>query len=163
MPVPPPTPNELTTSALPSPVVSRSSRTPPRGPAVATSRSPFSSTTMWREGPIDSATTKAQNPGCSVSPALLGAQAGRLACGVDAATSAATAASSSVRVMGTNIAFGATTRRGVVPSPHGLMLAAQAATAQPPRLAALKQDAVNDVASRAQFTQQMVDQIFSFA
>src|SRR5262249_39459164 len=32
-----------------------------------------------------------------------------------------------------------------------------------PRLAALKQEAVNDVAARAQFTQQMVDQIFSFA
>ena len=50
-----------------------------------------------------------------------------------------------------------------MPSLHVLMLVVQAATSQSPRLAALKQDAVNDVASRAQFTQQMVDQIFSFA
>ena len=41
----------------------------------------------------------------------------------------------------------------------------QAATTQaiPPQLAAYKQEAVRDVASRSLFTQQMVDQIFSFA
>src|SRR5215510_1984240 len=43
------------------------------------------------------------------------------------------------------------------------LLVLQAATAPPARVAALKQEAVNDVAARAQFTQQMVDQIFSFA
>src|SRR5256885_10237581 len=32
----------------------------------------------------------------------------------------------------------------------------------PPRLTPLKQEAVRDVETRAQFTQQMVDQIFSF-
>ena len=42
------------------------------------------------------------------------------------------------------------------------LLALQATTAQPARVAALKQEAMTDVASRAQFTQQMVDQIFSF-
>ena len=45
---------------------------------------------------------------------------------------------------------------------NALLLVVQAAT-QSPRLAALKQEAVQDVASRAQFTQQMVDQIFSYA
>src|SRR5438270_446432 len=84
MPFPPPTPNELTTSAFPSPVVSRNSRTPPRGPDTATSRSPFSRTTIWRDGPIDSATTSAQKPGCNVSPALSGAQTGFRTCGVEA-------------------------------------------------------------------------------
>src|SRR5438876_6112989 len=46
-----------------------------------------------------------------------------------------------------------------------LLLVVQAATTQaiPPQLAALKQEVARDVASRAQFTQQMVDQIFSFA
>src|SRR5258705_10247276 len=46
-----------------------------------------------------------------------------------------------------------------------LLLVVQAATTQaiPPRLAAYKQEVVTDVASRAPFTQQMVDQIFSFA
>src|SRR6059036_1446854 len=44
-----------------------------------------------------------------------------------------------------------------------LLFALQAATSQSPRLASLKQEAVRDVAGRAQFTQQMVDQIFSFA
>src|SRR2546427_6293410 len=78
-------------SALPSPVVSRNTRTPPRGPETATSTSPFSSTTMWREGPIDSATINAQNPGWSVSPALSGAQTGFLACGVGATMKAAMA------------------------------------------------------------------------
>src|SRR5947199_5272863 len=49
-----------------------------------------------------------------------------------------------------------------------LVLAVQAAAQQAPspapnpRLTALKQEAVRDVASRAQFTQQMVDQIFSY-
>ncbi|HMG17231.1 MAG TPA: amidohydrolase, partial [Gemmatimonadales bacterium] len=38
----------------------------------------------------------------------------------------------------------------------------QAVTSPPPQLAAFKQEAVRDVASRAQFTQQIVDQIFSF-
>jgi aminobenzoyl-glutamate utilization protein B len=42
------------------------------------------------------------------------------------------------------------------------LLALQATTAQPARVAALKQEAMTDVASRAQFTQQMVDQIFSY-
>ena len=42
------------------------------------------------------------------------------------------------------------------------LLVLQAATSQSPRLGALKQEAVNDVASRAQFTQQIVDQIFSY-
>src|SRR5712671_4979893 len=105
MPLPPPMPNELTTSAFPSPVVSRNSRTPPRGPPTATSRSPFSRTTIWREGPIDSATTRAQKPGGSVSPALSGAHTGFLTCGVDAATSAARPVSSSRRVMGTEYSF----------------------------------------------------------
>src|SRR5215510_6393542 len=50
-----------------------------------------------------------------------------------------------------------------MPSLHALFLVVQAATSQSPRLAALKQEVVTDVASRAQFTQQMVDQIFSFA
>src|SRR5437667_840024 len=44
-----------------------------------------------------------------------------------------------------------------------MLLALQAATSQSPRLVALKQEVARDVASRAQFTQQMVDQIFSFA
>ena len=44
-----------------------------------------------------------------------------------------------------------------MPSLKMLLLVLQAAT-----LPALKQEAVRDVASRAQFTQQMVDQIFSF-
>src|SRR5437867_8764274 len=44
-----------------------------------------------------------------------------------------------------------------------LLFALQAATSQSPRLASLKQEAVRDVAGRAQFTQQMVDQIFSYA
>src|ERR1051326_5608131 len=54
MPLPPPTlsPKELTTSALPSPVVSRSTRTPPRPPPTATRMSPFSRTTRWRAGPL---------------------------------------------------------------------------------------------------------------
>ena len=50
-----------------------------------------------------------------------------------------------------------------MPSLSILLVALQAATSQSPRLAALKQEAVRDVAGRAQFTQQMVDQIFSFA
>lgn len=50
-----------------------------------------------------------------------------------------------------------------MPSFHTLLILVQAATSQPARLTALKQEAVRDVASRAQFTQQMVDQIFSFA
>src|SRR5213596_1965283 len=44
-----------------------------------------------------------------------------------------------------------------------MLLALQAATSQSPRLVGLKQEVVRDVLSRAQFTQQMVDQIFSFA
>ena len=46
-----------------------------------------------------------------------------------------------------------------------LLLIVQAATTQaiPPQLAAYKQEVARDVASRSQFTQQMVDQIFSFA
>src|SRR5437867_11127266 len=44
-----------------------------------------------------------------------------------------------------------------------MLLALPAVTSQSPRLVALKQGVVRDVASRAQFTQQMVDQIFSFA
>src|SRR2546426_9239497 len=84
-------PNELTTSALPSPVVSRNRRTPPRAPDTATRRSPFSRTTMWRDGPIDSATTNAQKPGCSVSPALSGAQTGFRTCGVEATSNAVSA------------------------------------------------------------------------
>src|SRR6266576_3218181 len=91
MPFPPPMPNALTTSAFPSPVVSRSSRTPPRAPDTATSRSPFSRTTMWRDGPIDSATTSAQKPGWSVSPALSGAQTGFRTCGVEATSNAVSA------------------------------------------------------------------------
>src|ERR1044072_7867968 len=51
----------------------------------------------------------------------------------------------------------------MVPSLHSILLVLQAATSPSPRLAALKQEVVNDVASRAQFTQQMVDQIFSYA
>src|SRR6266545_1770356 len=81
MPLPPPMPNALTTSALPSPVVSRSRRTPPRGPETATSTSPFSNTTICRDRPIDSATTSAQKPGGSVSPALSEAHTGLLTCG----------------------------------------------------------------------------------
>ena len=50
-----------------------------------------------------------------------------------------------------------------MPSLHSFLLVLQAATSPSPRLAALKQEVVNDVASRAQFTQQMVDQIFSYA
>src|SRR6266851_4057322 len=50
-----------------------------------------------------------------------------------------------------------------MPSLSILFLALQAATSQSPRLVALKQEVTRDVASRAQFTQQMVDQIFSFA
>src|SRR3989440_2220978 len=50
-----------------------------------------------------------------------------------------------------------------VPSLSPLLLALQVATVPvPPRLATLKQEAVRDVETRAQFTQQMVDQIFSF-
>ena len=53
-----------------------------------------------------------------------------------------------------------------MPSLFALVLAAQAAAQQTPvssaRLTALKQDAIQDVAGRAQFTQQMVDQIFSY-
>ena len=56
-----------------------------------------------------------------------------------------------------------------MPSLMVLMLAVHAAVQQAPppaptnpRLSALKQDAVRDVASRAQLTQQMVDQIFSY-
>ncbi|HEY7193872.1 MAG TPA: amidohydrolase, partial [Gemmatimonadales bacterium] len=52
----------------------------------------------------------------------------------------------------------------LVPSLHVLVLAVQAATSQiPPQLAGFKQEAVRDVAARATFTQQMVDQIFSYA
>ena len=52
-----------------------------------------------------------------------------------------------------------------MPSLHALLLVVQAATSSPQstRLAALKDEVVRDVAARAQFTQQMVDQIFSFA
>src|SRR6267142_961907 len=46
----------------------------------------------------------------------------------------------------------------VVPSLNTLLLVLQAAT-----LPGFKQEVVRDVASRAQFTQQMVDQIFSYA
>src|SRR6266568_7686941 len=47
---------------------------------------------------------------------------------------------------------------------NALLLIVQAVTPQsPPQVVALKQEVVRDVASRAQFTQQMVDQIFSFA
>src|SRR6266487_1852886 len=165
-------PNELTTSAFPSPVVSRSRRTPPRPPETATSTSPFSRTTMWREGPIDSATSSAQNPVGSVSPALSGAQTGFRTC--DAGSSSnAILEKSSVRVMRIEYTFPAHTLTFRSPSPDGrggqgvrmslnaLLLLVQAAT-QSPRLAALKQEAVQDVASRAQFTQQMVDQIFSY-
>ena len=51
-----------------------------------------------------------------------------------------------------------------MPSLIALVLAVQAAAAQAPspRLAALKLEAVQDIANRAQFTQQMVDQIFSY-
>ena len=53
-----------------------------------------------------------------------------------------------------------------MPSLIALVLAVQAAAQQAPvssaRLTALKQEAVQDVAGRAQFTQQMVDQIFSY-
>src|SRR5258708_37657355 len=94
MPFPPPMPNEVTTSAFPSPVVSRNSRTPPRGPETATSKSPFSSMTMWRDGPIDSATTRAQKPGCNVRPALSGAQTGFRTCGVDPTSNAVSTATS---------------------------------------------------------------------
>src|SRR6266487_3489840 len=44
-----------------------------------------------------------------------------------------------------------------------MLIVLQAATSQSPRLVGLKQEVVRDVVSRAQFTQQMVDQIFSFA
>ena len=46
-----------------------------------------------------------------------------------------------------------------MPSLNALLLIFQVATS----LAALKQEVARDVASRAQFTQQMVDQIFSYA
>src|SRR5882762_897427 len=151
MPFPPPMPNEVTTSAFPSPVVSRNSRTPPRGPETATSKSPFSRMTMWRDGPIDSATTRAQKPGCNVSPALSGAQTGFLTCGVGRSSNA-TLAKRSVRVMSEEYSFPAMLST--------LLLIVQAAT-QSPQLAAFKQEAVRDVANRAQSTQQMVDQIFS--
>jgi len=49
-----------------------------------------------------------------------------------------------------------------MPSLNTLLLVLQAVT-PPAQLAAFKQEVVRDVASRAQFTQQMVDQIFSFA
>src|SRR5437762_3999512 len=177
MPFPPPTPNELTTSAFPSPVVSRNSRTPPRGPATATNRSPFSRTTMWRDGPIDSATISAQKPGCNVSPALSGAQTGFRTCGrgVDATSNAARATTRRRDIREQNIQLSRSRQpsfplsrmergpggedQGVrMPSLNTLFLVLQAAT-----LPALKQEAVRDVASRAQFTQQMVDQIFSYA
>src|SRR6266571_430436 len=185
MPFPPPTPNALTTSAFPSPVVSRNSRTPPRGPDTATSRSPFSRTTMWRDGPIDSATTSAQKPGCSVSPALSGAQTGFRTCGVNATSNAvsATTRARDIReypldVSCENIQLSGSHQLLIPPLPTGrggqgvrmpslntLLLVLQAATSpvQQPQLAAFKQEAVRDVANRAQFTQQMVDQIFSFA
>ncbi|PYP55418.1 MAG: amidohydrolase, partial [Gemmatimonadetes bacterium] len=51
-----------------------------------------------------------------------------------------------------------------MPSLNTFLLVLQAATSPaPPQVAALKQEVVRDVASRAQFTQQMVDQIFSYA
>ena len=52
-----------------------------------------------------------------------------------------------------------------MPSLTTLLLVVQAATSpsQQSQLAALKQEVVRDVAGRAQFTQQMVDQIFSYA
>src|SRR2546422_2539885 len=158
-------------SALPSPVVSRNTRTPPRGPETATSTSPFSSTTMWREGPIDSATISAQKPGWSVSPALSGAQTGFLTCGIGATMKAAMARKRA-RVIGIlldvsceNIQLSRSRQlsSGVrMPSLNTLLLVLQAVTA-PPQLAVLKAEVVRDVASRAQFTQQMVDQIFSYA
>src|SRR3989449_8429196 len=158
-------------SALPSPVVSRNTRTPPRGPETATSTSPFSSTTMWREGPIDSATISAQKPGWSVSPALSGAQTGFLTCGIGATMKAAMARKRA-RVIGIlldvsceNIQLSRSRQlsSGVrMPSLNTLLLVLQAVT-PPPQLAALKQEVVRDVANRAQFTQQMVDQIFSYA
>src|SRR6267143_1493624 len=167
MPFPPPMPNEVTTSAFPSPVESRNSRTPPRGPETATSKSPFSSMTMWRDGPIDSATTRAQKPGCNVRPALSGAQTGFRTCGVDPARNAVRAATSrrdireypAGRELREYTAFRLTpTARGlVVPSLNTLLLLFQAAT-----LPAFKQEVVRDIATRAQFTQQMVDQIFSY-
>ncbi len=49
-----------------------------------------------------------------------------------------------------------------MPSLNALMMVFQAATSPPPQLAAFKQEVARDVASRAPFTQQMVDQIFSF-
>src|SRR5258705_440785 len=167
MPFPPPMPNDVTTSAFPSPVVSRNSRTPPRGPETETSKSPFSSMTMWRDGPIDSATTRAQKPGCNVRPALSGAQTGFRTCGVDPTRNAARAATSrrdireypAGRELREYTAFRLTpTARGlVVPSLNTLLLLFQAAT-----LPAFKQEVVRDIATRAQFTQQMVDQIFSY-
>jgi aminobenzoyl-glutamate utilization protein B len=49
-----------------------------------------------------------------------------------------------------------------VPSLNVLLLVVQAATSPASQLPAFKQEALRDVASRAQFTQQIVDQIFSF-
>jgi len=53
----------------------------------------------------------------------------------------------------------------MMPSVNVLLLVVQAVTPPsiPPQLAAYKQEVARDVASRSQFTQQMVDQIFSFA
>src|SRR3989454_1189659 len=158
-------------SALPSPVVSRNTRTPPRGPETATSTSPFSSTTMWREGPIDSATISAQNPGWSVSPALSGAQTGFLTCGIGATMKAAMARKRA-RVIGIlldvsceNIQLSRSRQlsSGVKMSSLNTLLLVLQAVTPAPQLAALKQEVVRDVANRAQFTQQMVDQIFSYA
>src|ERR1051325_3370002 len=105
MPLPPPTlsPKELTTSALPSPVVSRRTRTPPpprAPPPTATRMSPFSRTTRWRAEPMDSATMSAQKPAGTVSPALSVAQTGLAACAV---AELATASESVTASMGVRI------------------------------------------------------------
>src|SRR6266545_8223662 len=158
MTTPPPMPNALTTSALPSPVVSRSRRTPPRGPETATSTSPFSNTTICRDRPIDSATTSAQKPGGSVSPALSEAHTGLLTCGGDATSKATSAATRTRDMRGIlldgscgNIPLprphqpslppsqegrggrGVRTRRYVVPSLHAFFFVVQAATSPSPQ------------------------------
>src|SRR2546422_6613373 len=101
---------------------------------------------------------------------LSGAQTGFLTCGIGATMKAAMARKRA-RVIGIlldvsceNIQLSRSRQlsSGVrMPSLNTLLLVLQAVT-PPPQLAAIKQEVVRDVANRAQFTQQMVDQIFSY-
>ena len=85
MPFPGLVPNRVTSSAFPSPLVSRNASTPPPGDWSATKISPLGATAMSRTlagPPVDvlaSYTTRAQKPLGRFRPPLSGSQVGRAA------------------------------------------------------------------------------------